>query len=188
MVRSFIAIPCQGKLRNRLIDAQKKISGLGRMKLVEPENIHMTLKFLGDVNRAQLDDISSALDFISDKKGFIISLKGVCAFPSQNYVRVIWVGVKEGRDKIVHIHEEIDNKLTLYGFKKDRRFHPHFTLARVNSVDKDNKANKGKIRDFLQDNSSIELGSFKVTEIDLIESRLSPSGPRYTILDSIAFK
>lgn len=180
MVRAFIAIPCPDELKKRILEIQKGINKFGRMKLVEPENIHLTLKFLGDVDDNKLNGVINTLDFISENEKFGISLKGIGAFPSPGYVRVIWVGVDKGSDKIMIIQKRIDKELSSYGFKRDKRFHSHFTLARVRSIDKQ------QIRRFLQDNATLEFGSFEVTEINLMESKLSPRGPIYSIIH--AFK
>ena len=177
MVRAFIAIPCPDELKKNILEIQRAINKLGKMKLVEPENIHLTLKFLGYVEDNKLNKLIDALNFISENRKFEISLRGIGAFPGPGYVRVIWVGVDRGSDKIMIIQRGIDEKLSSHGFEKDKRFHPHFTLARVRSV-----VDKQQIRRFLRDNETLEFGSFEVTEINLMESKLSPGGPIYSII------
>lgn len=178
MVRAFIAIQCPEELKKKLVEVQKKISLFGKMKLVELENMHMTLKFLGDVDEKKIDAIADTLDSISENRQFKLLLKGVGVFPGQSYVRVIWVGVDEGSDRVIEIQKRIDNGLVSHGFERDKRFHPHFTLARVKSID------RSEIREFLQDNANTEFGSFQVTGIDLMESKLSPKGPIYSLIKS----
>jgi len=178
MVRAFIAITCPDELKKGILEIQKSINRFGRMKLVEPENIHLTLKFLGNVDDNKLNKLVNTLNFISENEKFRISLRGIGAFPSPGYVRVIWVGVDKGSDKIRIIQKGIDKELSSHGFKKDKRFHSHFTLARVRSIDKQ------QIRRFLQDNATLELGSFGVTEINMMESKLSSRGPIYSITHS----
>lgn len=175
MVRAFIAISCPDELKKAILEIQKSINKFGRMRLVEPENIHMTLKFLGNVDDNKLNELINALDFISNNKKFEVSLKGVGAFPGPGYVRVLWLGVDKGSDRIQMIQKGIDDKLESYGFKKDNRFHPHFTLARVKSIDKEN------IKRFLQENSDLEFGKFLIRRIDLMGSKLSPTGPTYSV-------
>jgi len=176
MVRVFIAISCPEELKRGILEIQKVINKLGKMKLVEPENIHLTLKFLGHIDDNKLNKIIDALNFISENRKFEMSLRGIGAFPGPGYVRIIWIGVDKGSDKIMIIQKGIDEKLSSHGFERDKRFHPHFTLARVRSIDKQ------QIRRVLQDNKTLEFGSFEVTEINLMESKLSPRGPIYSII------
>ncbi|MBN2014586.1 MAG: RNA 2',3'-cyclic phosphodiesterase [Candidatus Altiarchaeota archaeon] len=181
MARAFIAVPCPEELRKGLIEIQDKIKGFGKMRLVEPENIHMTLKFLGEVDERRFGEITNALDSVSENQGFELSLKGVGVFPNKSYVRVIWVGVDNGQDTVMRIQKRIDDVLVSCGFNRDNRFHPHFTLARVKSVD------KSKLGKYLEDNSGLELGGFYVNGVDLMESLLSPKGPTYSVIKTFKF-
>jgi 2'-5' RNA ligase len=176
MVRAFIAIRCPDELKKGLSEAQKKIAPFGDMKLVEPANLHMTLKFLGDVADAKVDAVIDALKPISEKQRFVMSLHGIGVFPNPAYVRVVWAGVDEGARETEHLSREIDDRLHTLGFPRDERFHPHFTLARVRAVDKE------KMNKFLATYAAGEFGSFTVSSVDLMESRLSPKGPAYSIL------
>jgi 2'-5' RNA ligase len=176
MVRAFIAVPCPDELKKRIQGIQVDVSKFGKMKLVEQENIHMTLKFLGEVDDNRIDELVSELDFISENEKFDITLRGVGAFPSAGYVRVLWVGVDEGSEKLKMIQKRVDGKLSSHGFERDSRFHPHFTVARVKSIDKD------RISVFLRENSGLELGRFPVRRIDLMKSKLNPNGPAYSII------
>jgi 2'-5' RNA ligase len=178
MVRAFIAIPCPDELKNGILNIQKSVVKLGRMKLVERGNIHMTLKFLGEVGDNKIDELINALGFISENESFAISLKGIGAFPGRGYIRVLWVGVDGGSDKISEIQEGIDRKLSSMGFEKDNRFHPHFTIARVRSID------LKRVGEFLTKNSDLGLGKFTVRGIDLMGSKLSPDGPTYSVIHS----
>lgn len=176
MTRAFIALPCPGELKKGMLGIQGSVGKWGKMKLVEPENIHLTLKFLGEVEDNKINDLIGALESISENRKFNISLRGVGAFPSPGYARVLWVGVDEGSDRLGGIQREIDDKLSPHGFERDKKFHPHFTLARIRYIDRD------KITRFLQDNSRLYLGEFTAKEIHLMESRLSPKGPVYSII------
>ena len=89
MVRAFIAIPCPDELKKGILEIQESINKFGKMKLVEPGNIHLTLKFLGDIDDNKLNGLINTLDFISENKKFEISLRGIGAFPSPGYVKVI---------------------------------------------------------------------------------------------------
>ena len=90
-MRTFVAIPCPGELKDRIIEFQDRIKNTGKIKLVERENIHLTLKFLGDVDENKIKDIIKILDSISKNeknKKFKINLCGVGVFPNENYIKI----------------------------------------------------------------------------------------------------
>jgi 2'-5' RNA ligase len=175
MVRAFIAIRCPDELRVGLLEAQKRIKPFGDMKLVEPENLHMTLKFLGEVEESRLEKVIAALGFLSQKQKFTMDLRGIGVFPNPAYVRVVWAGVDEGAKETGHLSREVDDALHALGFPREERFHPHFTLARVRSIDKE------KMRKFLAESEAAGFGSFTVGSVDLMESKLEHKGPVYSI-------
>jgi len=174
MVRSFIAIPCPDELKDKIVEIQSKIPSFCDAKLVERENIHSTLKFLGDVDDNKIEEIKKQLEFAKNLNEFKISLKGLGVFPNENYIRVIWIGVNEP-EKIVEIQKQIDENLSSLGFKKEKDFHPHFTIARIKSV-----TDKFGLKNFIKENSSKEFGSFMTKEVHLMESKLTPNGPVYS--------
>jgi len=183
MLRSFIAVPCPDELKGPLIEIQNSIKDFGKLKLVERENIHLTLRFLGNVDNTMIDRIINELKFISETEKFEISLKGLGAFPNLNHIRVIWVGVSQGDETMKKIQKEIENKLSTLNFKIDNRFHSHFTIARVKSL-----REKEKMQKFIREKSSREFGNFCVKKIELMESKLSPRGPTYSILHKFNLK
>lgn len=178
MVRAFIAIPCPESVRNGITEIQNKIKDLGNLKPVEPENIHLTLKFLGEIDEGMVGKISEKLDSLSGTERFEISLKGLGVFPKPDYVRVIWIGIDKGADRIAELHNRIDSGLNPFGFQNDGNFNTHLTIARVKSID--NKA----LGDILSKNSATEFGSFIADRIELMKSELTPKGPRYSVLHS----
>jgi len=182
-MRVFIAIPCPDELKEGMVEIQESIKDLGKLTLVKPENIHITMKFLGEVEEGKIPDINKRLDNLSELQSFDISLKGVGVFPSMDYIRVVWVGVDKGADRITEIHSEIDRKLNELNFKKDKNFHPHLTIARVKFLKK-----KEELRNIIQKDSAMDFGSFKAERIELMRSRLSPKGPEYSIIHEIQFK
>ncbi len=171
-----MAIPCPEGVRKGIIEMQNRIANLGNLKLVEPENIHLTLKFLGEVDEGMIERISEKLDLLSEAERFEISLKGLGVFPKPNYVRVIWIGVDRGADRIVELHKRIDSELNPMGFPNEDNFNTHFTIARVKSIDK--KA----LSDVLNKNSNTEFGGWTADRIELMKSGLTPKGPTYSVL------
>ncbi|OYT26629.1 MAG: RNA 2',3'-cyclic phosphodiesterase [Candidatus Altiarchaeales archaeon ex4484_96] len=175
--RLFIALPLPYGFHDTLSGLQDKIRHLGKMKLVEPDNVHLTLKFLGNVEVDKIPDIEKALAPIREYKKFELRVYGLGAFPNNKRPRVIWLGVEKGVDEIASIHEKISSEMIKVGFTADKRFHPHYTLARVKYLN-----NKLGLREILVKNREQVFGEYTVERITLMESHLSPKGPAYTVL------
>ncbi len=176
MVRAFIAINCPESVRENILRIQKRLENIGNIKPVEPKNLHITLRFLGNVSNEELREISKKLDSISSFEKFQISLKGIGAFPNQNYIRVLWIGL-DNDSRIKEIHDKIEDEL---GLKKDNSFSSHLTIARIKSI-----RDKEKIQRILHENSKTEFGDFQVEKIELMKSELTKKGPIYTSLKEI---
>jgi 2'-5' RNA ligase len=181
-MRAFIAIQCPDKLKDGVMEFQKKIENIGKLKTVERENIHMTLKFLGDVDEDKLDEIIRILDSIAkdDKnRKFKINLFSAGVFPNLDYIKVVWVGVSGGSGEILSLQQQIDEKLAPLKFKKEKDFHPHFTVARVKFL---SPQEKKEIRQVLSENSKINFGEFEFESFELMKSELTREGPIYSIV------
>ena len=180
--RGFIAIDIDSF--PKLVQFENEIRNLGaNVKLVEPENIHITLKFLGDTNEEYADRIDEIMkDAVKNSNPFEIKLKGAGVFPNQNYIKVIWIGIENG-EQIGKIASKIDEKISELGFEKERRrFSAHLTIARVKSA-----KNKEKLLELIEKYRDIEFGSLKVDTIKLKKSELTPKGPIYTMLKEVKF-
>jgi len=151
------------------------------IKIVEPENVHLTLKFLGDTNENLLGDIEDIIKTsIEDIKPFNLRLKSIGCFPNQNYIKILWIGIEKS-EKLKIIAEKIDGKTNKIGFKKEiREFSPHLTIARVRSAK--NKENLIKIINKYND---VEFGNINVSDIKIIKSTLTRKGPIYEVLKQI---
>jgi 2'-5' RNA ligase len=182
-MRLFIAVPCPGELQNRMAEFIGGIPALGKISLVKPENIHLTLKFLGDVTEKKIPEIREELRFLSDEDGFQVSIRGMGAFPNMSYIRVIWFGTEKGSREILKIHQEIDSRLKRLGFPRDKKFHPHFTIARVKFLKK-----KDELKNLLLENRDIPVGEFEADRIELMQSKLSPKGTEYVPLHKFKLK
>jgi RNA 2',3'-cyclic 3'-phosphodiesterase len=178
--RGFIAIDI--KSDQKLIELESEIKKTGAdLKLVEPENVHITLKFLGDTEETLVDEIEKIItNAVKETKSFNIQLKGTGVFPNQNYIKVVWVGI-ENCDPIAVIANEIDEKLSKLGFKREERaFSPHLTIARVKT-----SRNKDKLLQIIEKYRDIEFTDMKVDSIKLKKSDLTPKGPIYTTLKEV---
>ena len=169
-MRCFVAVDLPNELKTQVINIQKQLAGIGDVKLVEPENLHFTLKFLGEITEQQTEKVKAILANVSSSfTPFQINMRNLGAFPSLNYIRVLWIGAP----LLYSLQKTIDDSLS-NEFLKEKEITPHLTLARVKSA-----AGKEKLADFIKINESIEIGSMVVDKIKLKKSALTPSGPIY---------
>lgn len=175
-MRLFIAIKIPGDIKDYLEEIQEKIDNTNnKIKFVNKNSIHLTLKFLGEVQPNKLEEIKNNLKKIT-LKSYSMVLDGIGVFPSERYIRVIWVGLKP-EEPIIELQKDIDENLKIF-FKKEKNFKPHLTLARVKYIEnKTDFVNKLK-------NLQVKKLSFDVKSFFLIESKLTPEGPIYNTLET----
>lgn len=167
MARLFLAIELQEHIRNRLFEEAQEISRFADTRLVAEENIHITLKFLGQTKEKDIIEGLKKLEF----SAFDISIKGIGSFGGRS-PRVVWAGCAKGEDEIVSLHNKIEESLN--SFQKDARFSPHATIARIKNV-----ADRLGLLGWIESKSTREYGKFFCESFSLIESRLGREGPRY---------
>jgi len=169
----FIGADLPEELQSKIATLSKRLEFLDG-KFVEPQNLHVNLKFLGEVDESQLEAIKNALMSIQDSfEPFNIKIKELGSFPSMNYINVVWLGIESG--EMEAIASLLDQKLVLVGFAADHKeLKLHLTLCRVKS-----DRNLDKFRDLYKELQSIEVGTFQVDQIHLFKSTLTPSGPVY---------
>ena len=172
-MRCFIAIDARSEKLEPLLN---RLSSLPGVKAVEPENLHITLKFLGEISRDKAQQVTLAMErALHNMEPFSYSIRGVGAFPSLNYIRVIYAGVDAGEDRILEMQRRIEAELEKIGFKMEKRaFVPHITLARVKIPRK-----KAQLQRFIQEFKGGSFGEIEVDSVSLMESILKPSGPEY---------
>ena len=178
--RGFIALDLG--VPSKIMEIENEIKKTGaNIKLVEPKNMHLTLKFLGDTNEELIDEIEKIIkESVEGIEPFNIQLKGTGVFPNPNYIKVIWIGIQNG-EQIIAIAQKIDEKISKLGFKKEKRkFSPHLTIGRVKSA-----KNKDKLITVLEKYKDIEFADIKIHSITLKKSDLTPKGPIYTNLKEI---
>jgi len=206
-MRLFIAIPVEDALKQQLINIQNEIRGTGaHIRLVEPENIHLTVRFLGEINSEQSSLIANLIKkATSNYKRFEMELKRIGAFPSGNNPRVVWVGCHEtaGENKLLKIYQDIEKGLHPFkalspdvtsrgcqsgvpeprlngvsGIGSNQTFSPHITLGRVKSP-----KNKEALTRLLDERAEFSAGKQVVKEVVLFQSQLRPDGPVYSVVD-----
>lgn len=176
-VRTFIAIELPESIQSALADIQGDLKGSDAdVRWVRPENIHLTLKFLGAVQENVVSSITEILRKVSANYGpFGLTVSGVGVFPHGRSPRVIWVGINES-SVLTDLQAAVEGKLEPLGFEREKRtFRAHLTLGRV-------KSSRGKraLMERAERYGGREFGSFDVETISLMESKLNPGGAKYT--------
>lgn len=171
-MRLFISIEVPEDVKEYLTNIQEKLDDntANKIKCVNKYHIHLTLKFLGEVEPDIVEEIRNNLKKISFNP-FSVYLDKIGVFPSENYIRVVWVGLKP-EDVIFKLQKSIDENLKKI-FKKEKNFKAHLTLARVKFID-DKKKFIDKLKDIKIEKKKIDIDCFK-----LIKSTLTPQGPIY---------
>ena len=179
MPRVFVAIDIDEAIRQKLVSAQEQLAATGAdLKLVEPPNIHVTMKFLGEVPEDKISRIEEALKrSVAEISQFDIGVKGIGVFPSLHYVRVVWAGIDEGRDELVGIERKIDEELQPLGFRPERDFVPHLTIARVRTA-----KSRDRLAAFVKEEAEAEFGVTRAQAVELKQSTLTQKGPIYSTL------
>jgi RNA 2',3'-cyclic 3'-phosphodiesterase len=178
-IRSFIAFDMENdSVVNRIAAAQKMIIQTNAdIKLVEPKNIHITVRFLGPINPDMVEKVYAAMKNIKFTP-FNIQLTGMGVFPTINYPRVVWAGIKDGAQQLKSIFEQLEPQIHELGFKPEPEgFSPHLTIARVRSG-----ANKQRLVDLVQRQENYDFGNIRADCLKLKKSQLSPTGPTYSTL------
>jgi 2'-5' RNA ligase len=155
----------------------------GDIKPVEPENIHFTLKFLGEIPQSTVEEIKSCINQM-DFHSFPIEVGGVGCFPNLHNPRVIWIGVSTGLDAFTKLSRALDDCLEGIGFRPEgERFTAHLTIGRVRSG-----RNKAALMKKLGELLNAEVGGMIVGSVKLKKSVLTPRGPIYTTLQEVKGK
>jgi 2'-5' RNA ligase len=181
-IRAFVAFDlANDSVVNRIAAAQKMIIQTNAdVKLVEPKNIHITVRFLGEVAPDMVDKIHEAMKNIKYTP-FNIQLTGMGVFPTINYPRVVWAGITDGAQQLKSIFEQLEPQLHDLGFKPEPEgFTPHLTIARVRSG-----ANKQRLVDLVQRQENYDFGNIRGDCLRLKKSVLSPKGPAYTTIKEV---
>lgn len=185
LVRSFIAFDIDNQeILKRLTEAQEKLVKSGAdLKPVEPENIHVTMRFLGDIQSSMIDKIHSEMEQAVFKP-FDVEIRGVGAFPSTKYARVVWAGIKEGTDGLRDIFNQVEPRLRKLGLRPDSKgFSPHITIARVRSG-----RNKDQLAYCIDELADYPFGALRADCLRLKKSVLTPKGPIYSTLKEVCPK
>jgi RNA 2',3'-cyclic 3'-phosphodiesterase len=178
--RAFISVDIVATGSVRDIIHELKVAGPD-LKVVDPSQIHVTLKFLGETREEMVEPIMAAMRTATTGVGpFTMKLRGTGAFPSRNRIRVVWLGMDDALP-LGTIAFRLDEGLAALGMEREKRpFAPHLTVARTRQ-----EAPRPSIRKVIEDHAQTEFGSFEVDRIRLKRSVLTPAGPRYSTVSEV---
>lgn len=179
-MRAFIACDIPEALLEKISSIQDKLKGLDAdVSWTKVSSIHITLKFLGDLEEGLVDKVEAVIKEASKgQPPFDISIKGSGSFPNLKNPRVIWLGIDDRAKGLTNLQRALEEGLKALGFEpEEREFRPHLTFGRV-------KGAKGKERlsSAVSGLKEIEIGSFTVDRVILYKSELKPTGAVYTKL------
>jgi len=181
-IRSFIAFDLENEsVLKRMTEAQTMLLRSGAdLKAVEPQNIHVTIRFLGNITSGMVDRVHEAMKKVQFIP-FNTRLRGLGAFPDLRYPRVCWAGITEGADQLRGIFSQLEPSLRALGFAPDPKgFSPHLTIARVRSG-----RNKAELAKCLSENADYDFGQISASCLRLKKSDLTPRGPIYSTLREV---
>ena len=177
-MRAFLGISIPEDLKKEIVAFQRRFSKFD-IKFVEPENLHFNMKFFSEIGEEQISELKVLLEEVCKQfEPFEIEIKGVGAFPNPIYIRVLWLGVSNGRQELTGLAETIQESIKSIGFQPEK-FTPHMTLGRVRTGREKDEIKR------IMDSDDFLIGRMKVEEITLFQSKLTPSGPRYDKVFSV---
>ena len=184
IIRIFLAVKIPGDIIALIRGLQRDIQAYNlNVKWVKPENIHLTLNFLGNTHISELKDISCAMEGVaSDFTPFLLSAKGVGVFPDLRRPKVIWIGLFQETDSLALLQKQISIRLDNIGINtKKQRFKGHVTIGRVKGK---GQMDKTLLDEILNTHQQFCSKTFLVDRIYLLQSELKPTGPVYSKLMS----
>jgi 2'-5' RNA ligase len=181
-LRTFIALDLGKTVRDKAVALQESLARTGSdVKWVEPENLHLTLLFLGEVDDRDVPAVCRAVtECCREQEPFRMSVETIGCFPNLRRPRTVWIGVGEGTQEVVTLHDALETTLLELGCyrREDRQFTPHVTLGRV-------KHDGGPLHELaalLTKKADWQAGEVSVREVLVMSSELMPQGPIYSIL------
>jgi 2'-5' RNA ligase len=188
-MRCFIAIDITEDIRAELADLQKQLQGRvdirrGDVKWVEPEGMHLTLKFLGEVPDSGIVEVCNIVkDVAETHEAFDFSIREVGSFGGRS-ARVLWVGAGLDSPELLALQQDLEDELAEAGWPKEgRQFSGHLTLCRI----RNSKAGE-KLAEAAKQCKDYDLGAIRAGAIAVYESRLTPQGPIYIRLGNYALQ
>ncbi|WP_254766386.1 RNA 2',3'-cyclic phosphodiesterase [Salinilacihabitans rarus] len=180
-MRLFVSVDLPDELAEPVADLQEAFADASGLNVTDPEQAHVTLKFLGEVDEDRLPALCRELDAAVADAGvdpFTARYGGLGVFPSLDYISVLWLGVEAGGEELTRLHEAVEERTTAMGFEPEsHEFTPHVTLARM-----EHAGGKDLVRRLVRERDPT-VGETTVDEVRLTESTLTPDGPAYSTVE-----
>ena len=179
-LRTFLAFDLPAEVTRQIADIQRQLAGSGlQLKWVRPENVHLTVKFLGDIPKTDVDQVSAAAAAVTREAAPMnLRLKGLGVFPGMKRPRVLWAGLTGDTRRLIDFHQRLDESLAGAGFPADKReFTAHLTIARLRqSID------PRRLAEAMEAAGQFPETDLPARQLTLYKSDLQPSGAVYTVL------
>lgn len=186
-IRTFVAVELPEDVKSAFLSIQNdlRMPDQNFVRWVAPAGMHLTLKFLGNVDVSRVDQIVNEIrKGCEGQKLFSIQLSGLGTFPGFKKPRVLWIGITDQLNELVGLQKKIDYRLEIIGFEKEKRpFSPHITLARIGD-----RALSGQLAEFSEKLQSYKYDKKHVVRVDsvnFIRSQLLPAGAKYNTLAEV---
>jgi len=189
MTRAFVALCLDEPIRATVAAEIERLRPLSRaVAWVPAQNLHLTLKFLGEQTDGRLAEAVLALEeAAAGRAAFAITLHGLGAFPGMERARVLWVGVAEGALEVRALQSQVEAVLERRGFTRESRpWHPHLTIGRVFDPRRWRRDTSPALRESIARAAAMGFGTLRVARVSLMRSDLSASGARYSELRSVS--
>ena len=180
-LRTFVAVEITQAIRKRAGELIAALAGTSAdVKWVEPHNLHLTLKFLGEVHQNEIAQVCQAVARgAAGVEPFELEARGAGAFPNAGRPRTVWLGAGEGAEPMVVLHARVEAALAKLGYREEhRRFQPHLTIGRVRGAG----AGIAELGQLLQQQADFAAGRMTVGKVTLFASTLTADGPVYDVL------
>jgi 2'-5' RNA ligase len=185
MMRAFIAIMPPVALHSSFVEIRSTVERQAfPWRWVQPEQVHVTMKFLGDIEPARIDAIAQAMQQAAfEQTPFTLSGYGLGCFPNPLHPRVLWMGLEDPHQHLTRLHQRLEEQLTALGFAAEAHpFRPHLTLARAPR----DAPGRAHLAPLLQTYRERHFGDIVVSQLQLWQSQLRREGALYTLLRSVA--
>jgi 2'-5' RNA ligase len=185
LMRLFVSVDLPDALADAVADLQREFGDAPGLRFTDPDQAHLTLKFLGETDDSRVSDIEDALETAVEAAGvdpFDATVGGLGVFPSPEYISVVWVGIRAGAGdaELTRLHEAVERETTALGFDPaEHEFTPHVTLARM-----DDARSKERVQRIVREQDPT-VGTMRVTQLRLKASELGGDGPTYSTVRRI---
>lgn len=185
-MRVFVAVELQDSIKDKIAGVQERLKVTqDKIKWVDPASVHLTLKFLGEIDETKLEKVQQVARELAERiPPFKMEIKGMGVFPGFSSPRVIWIGARDRSGWLEKLAAHLEEALAKEGFAKEKRkWKAHLTLGRVKSL-----REIDKLGELIQKETETDAGKMEVRHITVMRSQLTPRGPIYTSLGQIHLK